>query len=190
MAVTMSPQNFETARLSPITERRKIPPIRPTSPVQGNPEFTQQTKEIIHETFYSLLLDQGVRLNGYTAGTREPGHFSSEANRKAYHGLKAACRHFMTLHSKELVDRVEQLDISDSTLCSTFHKAMFAMFADDVNWGRIVAVICFSVLVAMKAYQSSNYVTIQSIEGWLITFISGNLQPFISKHKGWVSGNY
>ena len=184
MAVTIPPQT----RLSPMSERRKKMIHRTPSPVQSshNPEFIQQTKEIIHETFHALLLDQGVRLNGYSTGFKEP-HFSSDVNRKAYHGLKGACRHFMTLHSKELVDRVEQLDISDSALCSTFHKAMYAMFADDINWGRIVALICFSVLVAIKAYQSSNYVTIQSIEGWLTTFIIEYLQPFIMKHKGWVS---
>jgi hypothetical protein len=162
---------------------------RSNSPIPfptASPEFIQQTKEIIHETFHALLLDHGVKINGYMTGVTEPS-FTSEVNARAYVGLKGACRHLIKLHNSELMYRVEELDLSDTTLCSTFHKAIYAMFVDDINWGRIVALICFSVLVAVKAYRSDRFVMIHSVEGWLTTFIVDNLHQYISKHKGWAA---
>lgn len=179
-------------RMHSLQERRKTPVAGakgPSSPVlapSADLEFMKQTAEITHETFHALLLDQGVRVNGYSHGVVEPS-FSSEVNKKAYLGLRSACRHFMKLHSQELVQRVDQLDLSDSMFFGTFHRAMFAMFSDDVNWGRLVALFCFAVLVAVKAYRETNYPVIESVEGWLKAFICSNMQPFIAKQNGWVS---
>lgn len=190
MAVAVQPPHV--ANTSPVPERRKKDSKRTSSPSLGsnptlyNSEFFYQTKEIIHETLYALLLEQGVKLNGYTIGQTEPV-FASETNRKVYHSLKGACRYFMRVHSEQIRKNVEQLDISESTLCMTFHRAMHAMFSDGTNWGRIVALISFAVLVANKAHKASRVAVIESIEGWLTNFISQNLHGFIMKQKGWVS---
>ena len=188
MAVALQPRHLTTA--SPVPERRKkdskwtAPASSLGAHVLANTEFTYQTKEIIHETFYALLFEQGVKLNGFTAGHVEP-RFTSETNRKVYHSLMGACRQFLRQHSDQIRKDVEQLDISESTLCITFHKTMHSIFSDGANWGRVVALISFAVLVAYKAHKTSRHV-VESIEGWLVTFICQNLGQFIMKQKGWV----
>ena len=191
MAVALQPRHVTST--SPVPERRKKDAKWTPSSTQGshasnilsNTDFVHQTKDIIHETFYALLLEQGVKLNGYTTGHVEPT-FTSETNRKVYNSLMGACRQFLRLHSEQIRRDVEQLDISETTLCITFHSTMHSMFSDCINWGRIVALISFAVLVAYKAHKTSRHV-VESIEGWLINFICQNLSQFIMKQKGWVS---
>ena len=175
--------------LQPRPERRKkdatwAPPSTQASNLlaKANTDFACQTKGIIHETFCALLLEQGVKLNG---GHVEPV-FTSETNRRIHNSLTGACRQFLRLHSDQVRRDMEQLDISETTLCITFHSTMHSMFSDCINWGRIIALISFAVLVACKAHKTSHHV-IESIEGWLITFICQNLSQFIMKQKGWAS---
>ncbi|XP_011405690.1 PREDICTED: bcl-2-like protein 1 [Amphimedon queenslandica] len=186
MAVALQPRHVTAT--SPVPEERRkkdttwTPSSTQASNILANTDFAYQTKEIIHETFYGLLLEQGLKLNG---GHVEP-IFTSETNRKVYSSLMGACKQFLRLHSDQIRRDMEQLDISETALCVTFHSTMHSMFSDCINWGRIVALISFAVLVAYKAHKTSRHV-VESIEGWLITFICQNLSQFIMKQKGWAS---
>ena len=160
------------------------PPSTQASNLLADTDFACQTKEIIHETFCALLLEQGVKLNG---GYVEPV-FTSETNRRIHNSLTGACRQFLRLYSDQVRRDMEQLDISETTLCISFHSTIHSLFCDCIyNWGRIIALISFAVLFACKAHKTVSHHVIESIEGWLITFICQNLSQFIMKQKGWAS---
>ena len=101
--------------------------------------------------------------------------------------LKGACKQFMKLNNREIADKANQIVVSDTMVCAAFHKTMYSIFEDDINWGRVVALFCFSAAIALKAHEDNKFKTIDSIEGWMTTFINDNLQDWILKHRGWVS---
>ena len=174
MAVAVEPSHLSS---SPLRERNEK---------NFTKEFEIQTAEIVHQTIHSLLFDKGVRLNGFTNGMVEP-KFSTDETKRAFLSLKGACKQFMKLHSREIADKANQIVVSDTMVCAAFHKTMYSIFEDDINWGRVVALFCFSAAIALKAYEDNKFKTIDSIEGWMTTFINDNLQDWILKHHGWVS---
>ena len=76
---------------------------------------------------------------------------------------------------------VDKLDISDSVLYSSYHQALNKMFEDKVvNWGRIIAMLCFTEALVFRAHtelMSPN--AAESLIGWQVDI-------FIQYLQGWI----
>ena len=95
----------------------------------------------------------------------------------------------MKQHSLELQKRVNSLDISDSFLYSSYHQALNKIFEDQVvNWGRVIAMLCFTEALAFRVHSELRSATaIESLISWQATFIIESLQVWIIQQEGWVS---
>ena len=67
---------------------------------------------------------------------------------------------------------VDKLDVSDNVLYSSYHQALNKMFEDKVvNWGRIIAMLCFAKALVFRAHtelMSPN--AAESLIGWQVDF--------------------
>ena len=147
-------------------------------------QFEVQTAKIVHETFYVLLSDEGVRMNGLRRG-QEP-RFSDRETESAHKALRGACKHLLELHSGEIRAEIDTLDVSPSALCTSYHHIANGLFEDGCNWGKVVMLFSASSLIAVRIYSNGQSSSVESIEKWLNTFILQNLKHWIKEHRGWV----
>ena len=149
--------------------------------------FAENSYQLTRAVVCSLLVEQCVHQKGYGNGVVGP-EFSDPDMRRAYSTLMSACRNFLSQHNQELTERVRDLDISDSLLCSSYHQALNKIFEDNINWGRIVAMFCFTEALAYRVHSEGLPPrTIESLINWQKDFIVEYLQEWITKQKGWVS---
>lgn len=151
--------------------------------------FAIETAQLCRESIYTLLAEvHNVHLNGHTNGVVTP-KFKTQDLLYVYRSLLAACHHFLKQHLLEIQNRVNSLDISDSFLYSSYHQVLNKMFEDQVvNWGRIIAMLCFTEALAFRVHtELMSPKAIESLIGWQATFIIESLQGWIIEHQGWVS---
>lgn len=155
----------------------------PTKHDASELQFEVQTTKVVHETFYLLLSDEGVRMNGLRRG-KEP-KFSDRETESVHKALHGACKRLLDLHSEEIRAEVDTLDISPSALCTSYHLVASGLFEDGCNWGKVVMLFCASSLLAARIYRNGQSTSVESIEKWLNTFILQNLKHWIKEHRGW-----
>lgn len=157
------------------------------SGITGQPPFTKDTHQLGRELVYAMLTEQKVHLNGHTNG-QVPPQFNSAEMYHVYRTMMTACRHFISQHGQELSERVRDLDISDSLLCTSYHQALHTIFEEDINWGRVVAMFCFTEALAYRVHKEGmSLSTIESLINWQTTFIVEHLGGWIVQQQGWVS---
>ena len=185
MAVVVS--SLSVGNMSYTPEPTEYSP-KPTEHCASERLFEVQTAKIVHETFYVLLFDEGVVMNGLRRG-REP-QFNDRETECAYKSLRGACKRLLELHSEEIRAEIDTLDISPSALCTSYHQVASGLFEDDCNWGKIVMLFSASSLLAVRIYRNGQTTGVESIEEWLNTFILHNLKQWIKEHRGWVRQQY
>lgn len=79
-----------------------------------------------------------------------------------------------------------KLNISRSTAYKTFEEIAGEVFADGVNWGRIVALYAFGGKLAVYCDQHNMQDLVDLVTVWVGKFI-GSLSDWIEKEGGWVS---
>lgn len=152
-----------------------------------NLPFAKDTFDLVKQVNHALLYEAGIHLNGHSKGFQPP-HFKNKELMSAYRNLQGGCKTLLGQHGKEIRDKVLQLDISDSLLCSTYHHALNEIFRDGINWGRIVAMFCFTIALAQRVYDEEKAdTTIDSLISWQTAFIVEYLHDWIVQHQGWVS---
>ena len=147
-------------------------------------QFDYLTTKIVHETFYVLLSDEGVRMNGLRRG-QEP-KFSDRETERIHKALHGACKRLLELHREEIRGQIDSLDISPAALCSSYHTVANGLFEDGCHWGRIVMLFSASSLLAVRIYRNGQSSSVESIEQWLNMFILQNLKQWIKENRGWV----
>lgn len=156
-----------------------------TPPTDDHLFFKQQTHELVHAVFYTLLAKDGNFANGYTQGTIEP-HFEFSGSEEVYQSFLGACTEFIALHGDELKESIDTLDMSNSKVCNTFHETILLIF-QEINWGRIVSAVCASKTMASRAIKEGRVSLVESLEAWLQIIFKDRLQEWIEKQGGWVS---
>ena len=82
-----------------------------------------------------------------------------------------------------------KLNISRNTAYSTFVEIASEVFADGVNWGRIVALFAFGGKLAVYCDQHNMKDLVDLVTDWVGKFIS-DLSEWIEKEGGWVSEKF
>lgn len=94
---------------------------------------------------------------------------------------------FERRYSAEFDNMVEQLNITPDMAYPTFMAVAQELFSDGINWGRIVALIAFGGAIAVECVTKEMDHLIDSIYDWVSTYITNNLEQWITSHGGWVS---
>lgn len=82
-----------------------------------------------------------------------------------------------------------KLNISRNTAYKTFEEIASEVFADGVNWGRIVALYAFGGKLAVYCDQHNMRELVDLVIDWVGKFIGG-LSAWIEKEGGWVSEQF
>ena len=140
----------------------------------------QQTHKLISDVMKCLLCSDD---NEQKQSSNQSHLKHSELKFKA---LLGACRDFLSQHDEELACSVSTLDMSDLKVHDTFQTIMCGLFCDKTNYGRIVAAICVSKKMIDRVTSEQRPKLIESIIGWLQTFVHDNLSIWIAHHGDWV----
>ena len=84
-------------------------------------------------------------------------------------------------------DMIDQLYITPETIYTTFRTVAEEIFIDGVNWGRVVALFCFSGKLAVRCFQQSMSQLVNSIVDWVSIYVDTSLSAWIAVNNGWVS---
>ncbi|KAK9542525.1 hypothetical protein VZT92_000380 [Zoarces viviparus] len=67
-----------------------------------------------------------------------------------------------------------------------FMKVARSLFADGINWGRVVALFHLASRLIYKALTSNHLENIRIIISWVLRFIREQLYPWLVQQGGWV----
>jgi len=142
-------------------------------------QFKVQTCKIVNQTFYVLLSYEGVILN---ESRRAKRHTEKDAVCDAFIG---ACKRILSMHRDQLRTELNQLDVSPSALCASYHQLANGLFEGGCNWGKVVMLFTASSLIAARLYLDGHVELIESIKEWLIEFIRSRCKDWVLQHDGW-----
>ncbi|KAG9334535.1 hypothetical protein JZ751_007534 [Albula glossodonta] len=80
----------------------------------------------------------------------------------------------------DLISTIELDSVQD-----VFFTVAKKIFAEGVNWGRVVALFHFAYKLIYKALTQSHTEVIRRIIGWVLQFIRENIYSWIRQHGGW-----
>eukprot|EP00112_Aurelia_sp_Birch-Aquarium-sp1_P015330 Seg339.3 transcript_id=Seg339.3/GoldUCD/mRNA.D3Y31 product="Bcl-2-like protein 1" protein_id=Seg339.3/GoldUCD/D3Y31 len=91
-------------------------------------------------------------------------------------------------HNKDLFNSMcEQLNITSNTAYPTFQGIVDEIFQSGINWGRIVAFVCFganlAVYCAVRDELGTQYV--DNIVNWVSRYMEVNLDSWLKAHEIW-----
>lgn len=152
-----------------------------------------QNAHVSYHITYYLLKESGIRLNGYA--TSGNGHSSRLKNqmlqdssfRDAIETLETSCKQMKGKYQREIGGLVKTLDISDTQLYSNFQQSAVSLMDGDIRWGRIAVLVFFTSVLAERLHTEGQGNKINSLIGWLTTFLNENTSMWILEKGGWVS---
>lgn len=86
-------------------------------------------------------------------------------------------------HETLLAAMCERLDIEEATAAETFKRVADEIFADGINWGRIVVLYTFGGRVATFC-NKHHLKQSEEVIGWIGEYVSG-MSDWIRKAGGW-----
>ncbi|KAM7015001.1 apoptosis regulator BAX isoform 3-T3 [Tautogolabrus adspersus] len=145
------------------------------------------------------IMEQGaVVLRGYVIeriNTEEPGrHVSSE-------DLGGRSSEQQDPHIKEVVEQMIKItdelnrnaelqrlinQVPDDCAGGIFMKVARSIFADGINWSRVVALCHLAYRLIYKAITSNNQENIRIIISWVLQVFREQLHPWFVQQEGWV----
>ena len=145
-------------------------------------QFEVETRKIVNQTLHVLLADEGVIMNQSRRGNCDG---EKDVVRE---GLIGACKKMLATHREELRVQLDQLDLSPSALCMSYHQLANGLLEDGCNWGKLVMLFTASSLITARIHFDGYAELAVSIQEWLIGIV---LRPpckdWILQHEGWDS---
>eukprot|EP00794_Sanderia_malayensis_P013003 gene13003-14342_t len=93
-------------------------------------------------------------------------------------------------YHSQLVDMTKSLGLTSETAYATFAKIAKRLFQNGINWGRIVALLCFGYEIAMSVIKSKTRSVgtfLKKIVNFVVSFIiQEKISNWIANHGGWV----
>ncbi|TKS69459.1 Apoptosis regulator BAX [Collichthys lucidus] len=144
------------------------------------------------------ILEQGaVVLRGYVIqriNTAEPSrHVSSEdlggrPNEQQDPHIKEVVEHLLKIaedlnRNAELQQLINQ--VQSNCVQDIFMKVARSIFADGINWGRVVALFHLAYKLIYKALTTNHLENIRTIISWVLQVISEQLYSWIVQQGGW-----
>ena len=150
--------------------------------------FLAQTSAMTWEILVFVLNEEGVCPNLYEQKLRHARQTPDDHHfQKAVEAAKAACKILLSDNGDEMRQLSTALDTSDELLYSSYHTMAQSAIGSEVRWGRIVALMTFTGIMAAHLVQVNEVDKVESLLGWERTFVCENCYDWIQSCGGWVS---
>ena len=144
-------------------------------------QFEVKTRKIVNQIFYVLLADEGVH-------TKQSRRGKCDGEKDVCESLVGACKNMTATHREELGVQLDQLDLSPSSLCISYHQLANGLFEGGCNWGKLVMLFTCSSLITARMYLNGHAELAESIKEWLTGIVLTPLcKDWILQHEGWDS---
>ena len=144
-------------------------------------QFEVKTRKIVKKILYVLLADEGAIMNQSKRG-------KCDGEKDDCEGLVGACKNMLATHREELGVQLDQLDLSPSALCMSYHQLANGLFEGGCNWGKLVMLLTASSLITARMHFDGHAELAESIKEWLTGIILSPLcKDWILQHEGWDS---
>ena len=155
-------------------------------------ELKMQSAFLCYHTFYYILKEEGIRMNGYVhSDEHDPPDMpclKGAEFQEAYETIKRNCMHMKSQHRDEMLGLVKTLDIRDSKLQSIYTKVASTIVEGEIRWGRIVGLFVFTAMLAVRLHSEGQQQKIEGLPQWLAMFINDNVSEWLQQTPGgWVS---
>ena len=186
-SVTSSPlPNAKTK--APKTKMSKKPVNTAVADVQAE---RLQVGYLAYHLVYYILNEEGIKMNGFATGKGHPPPDKPGLQDTEYlDALKTMERmmtHMRLRHRAEMLEHVKSLDISDSQLYGSFQRVALETVKEGIHWGRIVALIAFTGMLAVRLHKTGQQHKIEGLIGWLTAFLlNDQVTHWVKDHGGWV----
>lgn len=169
---------------------------------QASPSLSRQeriTELVVRKTLWLLLRDGGMdRIEVLRMVDPDPGGASTSLSERDKEEAELAEKAARKIHqliqqsSSNIVHTIEEYErdgwiLTIDNVHSQFAEVARTLFADAVNWGRIVAFHGFAASYCIYAVQKGIQLDIvESVCGWTIHCLHRELKRWFSEHP-WVS---
>ena len=145
-------------------------------------QFDLNTRKIVNQTLYILLSDEGVI-------TTDPRRGKCDTEKDVLcESLVGACKNMLATHREELRVQLDQLDLSPSALCMSYHQLANGLLEDGCNWGILAMLFTASSLITARMYFDGHAELAESVKEWLAGIVLRPLcKDWIVQHDGWDS---
>ncbi|MGH0188904.1 UNVERIFIED_CONTAM: hypothetical protein FKN15_032302 [Acipenser sinensis] len=128
----------------------------------------------------------GGHVNGSINGTDNGSSLVGiEAVKEA---LRDSGDEFELRYRRAFSDLSSQLHITPGTAYQSFEQVVNELFRDGVNWGRVVALFAFGGALCVESVEKEMGSLVGRIADWMTTYLDSNIEPWIQRQGGWVSG--
>ena len=165
----------------PIKSRRK-------SSIRRDGRFILQTSAMTWEILMFVLKEEGVPPSRYERDLKDATQIVDDCHfLKAVEMAKEATRVLLKENGDEMRQLSTVLNISDDHLYSSYQAMAQSALGSDVRWGRIVALMTFTGIVAVRLVDVGEVDKLESVLGWERTILIENCYDWITSCGGWVS---
>ncbi|XP_046342219.1 bcl-2-like protein 2 [Haliotis cracherodii] len=143
----------------------------------NNPGDTMDTRNIVVD-YVKYRLER----NGYVW---QNGPAMENGASRVCNTMRSIGDEFEERYRSQFEEMGNQLHITPTTAYPTFHAIVNELFADGVNWGRVVALFTFGGSLAVRCFEQDMPQIVDSIIDWVSTYADNNLSQWISGQSGW-----
>ena len=145
--------------------------------------FETETIAVIDQTFYDLLSQEGVVING----SRARKDLRLDKKDDACRALFEACSYLLTHCGDEARAQIQALDISPTALCTTYHQFVNELLGDGCYWGKVVMLVSASSLLAALVHRNGDAQSVESVHQWMDDQLHSWYSQALDRTASWMS---
>ncbi|KAL7876656.1 hypothetical protein AOLI_G00116190 [Acnodon oligacanthus] len=159
-------------------------------------EKVYDSRQIVEKYLHHKLAKSGHAWeeDGGEEGEEEDEGEEEEEEKRAHrvpaavHGaLREAGDELERLYESDLTEMAGRLELEPAAASRSFAAVADELFRDEVNWGRIVALLEFGAAVCVERRRAAESIT-ADVARWMTEYLNGPvLKGWIRDNGGWVS---
>ena len=163
---------------------------RSAEAVRRDDQFVLQTSAVTWEILLFVLTEEGVSRDLFERELRNSKPqvtVDDHSFLKAVDTIRDATKLLLRDNGDEMRQLSTALNTSDGHLYSSYLAMARSAIGSDIRWGRIVALMGFTGIVAARLAKEHEAEKVGSLLGWERTFMCETCHDWIEDCGGWVS---
>uniref|UniRef100_K1P6Q7 Putative Bcl-2-like protein antagonist/killer 2 n=1 Tax=Magallana gigas TaxID=29159 RepID=K1P6Q7_MAGGI len=182
-------------RVPPSSDVRQIPSpseqMTPDTEENVIDEAEDVIRNFIFESYQHQLVEEVDTLDSTTPQVPELCAFTSDPMSRASQVGRQLARigdDINRRYADEFKDMINQLNVNEDTAYEVFAGVAKKLFADEINWGRVAALMCLAYRITMtvvkeKAKKFAQFMKV--IVSHVVRFIKEKIAGWIASQGGW-----
>lgn len=182
-------------RVPPSSDVRQIPSpseqMTPDTEENVIDEAEDVIRNFIFESYQHQLVEEVDTLDSTTPDVPELCAFTSDPMSRASQVGRQLARigdDINRRYADEFKDMINQLNVNEDTAYEVFAGVAKKLFADEINWGRVAALMCLAYRITMtvvkeKAKKFAQFMKV--IVSHVVRFIKEKIAGWIASQGGW-----